>query len=344
MHHNIDIVNPIDYRGWDELLASNQECTFFHTAAWAKVLAETYHYHPLYFTLSDDNKLVALIPMMEVKSIFTGLRGVSLPFTDYCQAIITKQSQLQDMVDFVKEYGRKCNWKSIEIRGGDYPDATATAFFYRHRLKLVPNSDQIFSQFKDTTQRNIRKATRQGVEVNVYRSLDAVKEYYRLHCITRKKHGSPPQPWSFFEKIYEHIISKGLGFIALASYGKINIAGAVFFNFREKSVYKFGASNSKYQHLRANNLIMWEAIKLCAQNGHQSLCLGRTEPDNTGLRRFKAGWGTEEQVVNYYRYDLRQNAFVTKAPLLRNAHRRIFSIMPTPLLKMVGSMLYKHIG
>ena len=344
MQHNINIINPIEYHGWDELLASNHEYTFFHTSAWAKVLAETYNYRPLYFTLCDNNRLVALIPMMEVKSIFTGLRGVSLPFTDYCQAIITGESQLQDMVDFVKEYGRKSKWKSIEIRGGHHPDATAAAFFYRHSLKLVPDSDQIFSRFKDTTQRNIRKAARESVEVNVYKSLDAVKEYYRLHCITRKKHGSPPQPWFFFEKIYEHIISKNLGFIVLASYNKINIAGSVFFNFKEKSVYKFGASDSKYQHLRANNLVMWEAIKLCAQNGHQSFCFGRTEPDNAGLRRFKTGWGTEEQIVNYYKYDLQQNTSMTETPLLGNFHRRIFSIMPIPLLKILGSMVYKHIG
>ena len=103
MHCDIDIINPIDYQGWDDLLVSSQEYTFFHTSAWAKVLWETYHYRPLYFTLLDGNGLLALMPMMEVKSIFTGLRGVSLPFTDYCRAIITKEFQLQDMIDFVKE-------------------------------------------------------------------------------------------------------------------------------------------------------------------------------------------------------------------------------------------------
>jgi hypothetical protein len=344
MHCDIDIINPIDYQGWDDLLVSSQEYTFFHTSAWAKVLWETYHYRPLYFTLLDGNGLLALIPMMEVKSIFTGLRGVSLPFTDYCQAIITKEFQLQDMIDFVKEYGHRCNWKFIEIRGGHCPDAAGTTFFYRHRLKLTPNSEQIFSRFKDTTKRNIRKAIREGVEVNVYRSLEAVREYCRLHYITRKKHGLPPQPRSFFRKIYEHIISKNLGFIALASYGKINIAGSIFFDFKEKAVYKFGASDFKYQHLRANNLVMWEAIKLYAQNGYKSLCFGRTALDNIGLRRFKAGWGTDEQVMNYYKYDLQQNAFVTEASLLRNSHRRIFRIMPITLLKMLGSLLYKHIG
>jgi hypothetical protein len=344
MRYNFDIINPIDHRGWDDLLASVQESTFFHTTAWAKVLSDTYHYRPVYFAACDDGRLTALIPMMEVKSIFTGLRGVSLPFTDYCQAIVTAQSQLQDLLGFAREYGCKHNWKSIEIRGGDYPDITAATFFYRHKLKLTRDSEQIFFRFKDAIKRNIRKAIREGVEVRVCRSLDAVKEYYHLHCMTRKKHGLPPQPWSFFEKINEHVISKGLGLVALASYNKINIAGSVFFNFKDKALYKFGASDFKYQHLRANNLVMWEAIKLFAQEGYQSLCFGRTEPENTGLRKFKTGWGTEEQVVNYYKYDLRKNAFVKESPLLKNSFHRVFGIMPVSLLKILGSLLYKHVG
>jgi hypothetical protein len=344
MHYDTNIINPIDYRGWDDLLDSSQECTFFHTSAWAKVLSETYHYRPVYFMLHDDNGSLVLIPMMEIKSILTGPRGVSLPFTDYCQAIITKKCRFRDIINCIKEYARKCDWKSIEIRGGNYPDATATSFFYNHRLKLTPDTNQMFSRFKDSTKRNIRKAVREGVEVNIFRTIESVKEYCRLHYMTRKKHGVPPQPWSFFKNIYEHVISKNLGFIALASYDKINIAGAVFFNFKNKSFYKFGASNFKYQHLRANNLIMWEAIKLYAKSGLQSLCFGRTEPDNAGLRRFKNGWAAEEHIINYYTYNLQQDAFVTKIPLFRNSHCRIFKIVPVPLLKMLGSLLYKHIG
>ena len=344
MRYDIDILNPIEYRGWDDLLLSSPEYTFFHTSAWAKVLWETYHYRPLYFTVLDDNRLLALIPMMEVKSVLTGLRGVSLPLTDYCEPIITDGFQIQDMFDFVKEYGQRHHWEFIECRGGHHPDVTPTTSFYEHRLKLTSSVEDILSRFKSNTKRNIRKAMREGVKVNIYRSQEAVRKYYRLHCITRKRQGLPPQPRSFFKKTYEHIISKGLGFVLLASYGKTHIAGSVFFNFGQKSLFKFGASDYTCQHLRANDLVMWEAIKSYAQNGYQSLCLGRTALDNTGLQRFKARWGTDEQIINYYKYNLRQNTFVTETSLLKNFPRRMFRTMPIPLLRVLGSFLYKHIG
>jgi hypothetical protein len=37
---NIQIINPTLYPHWDDLLITNPETTFFHTAAWAKVLRE----------------------------------------------------------------------------------------------------------------------------------------------------------------------------------------------------------------------------------------------------------------------------------------------------------------
>ena len=50
------------------------------------------------------------------------------------------------------------------------------------------------------------------------------------------------------------MISIENGFVALASYSNRVVAGAVFFHFGSKAIYKYGASDRNYQHLRANNL------------------------------------------------------------------------------------------
>jgi len=50
--------------------------------------------------------------------------------------------------------------------------------------------------------------------------------------------------------------------VVLASFDQENVAGAIYFHLGEKAVFKYGASDKKFQHLRANNLVMWEAIKL----------------------------------------------------------------------------------
>jgi hypothetical protein len=111
---NIQIINPIDYPNWDDLLLTNDQTTFFHTTAWARVLSESYQYNPLYFSVIEDGKLSALIPIMEISSFLTGKRGVSLPFTDHCQPIAPDSDGARELFEKVIDYGKKAGWKSIE--------------------------------------------------------------------------------------------------------------------------------------------------------------------------------------------------------------------------------------
>ena len=156
---HLQIINPLEYPNWDELLLTNGQSTFFHTSAWAKVLCESYNYRPLYFTTIEDGKLSALIPVMEINSFLTGKRGVSLPFTDECQPIAGNIEQFQFMIEYVFEYGKKAGWKHIEFRGHHYgfDQAPAYTFHYTHVLDLDGDEDRIFSTFKSNVKQNIKR-------------------------------------------------------------------------------------------------------------------------------------------------------------------------------------------
>lgn len=346
MHTKLEIVDPTNYVGWDERLSSIQDSTFFHTAAWAKVLKESYRYNAVYFTAFDHQKLLAAIPVMEIKSVVTGNRGISLPFSDYCAPIVVETGCFPDIMAAVIAYGKKSGWRFIEWRGGEnfHQYAAPSSCYYGHSLALFKNETRIFSGFRSSTKGNIKKAVKEGVVVNRSNTLEAVNEFYRLNCVTRKRNGLPPQPYGFFKKIFDHIISQNLGLVILASFQQKNIAGAIFFHFGKKAMFKYGASDLAYQHLRANNLVIWEAIKWHAQCGFENFCFGRTDPENRGLRQFKNGWGATEQLIHYYKYDLRKNAFVRNHPKVKAWQSKIFHQLPVGLLRAIGAACYKHIG
>jgi hypothetical protein len=383
---NLQIINPITYPGWDELLLRTPGASFFHSSAWAKVLAESYGYTPLYFTVLENGKLRALVPVMEVNSFLTGKRGVSLPFTDYCEPIVSETSEFVVLFNSIIEYGKKKGWKYVELRGGEKnlrsqesvvssqesggsnlsPESlvlgpglnTDHSFipqpatrnipscitYLGHTLDLTKGEENIFSHLRDGTKRNIKRAIKEKVRAEIFNSLESIKEFYRLNCMTRKEHGLPPQPFNFFKKIFDNVISKNLGLVILASYEDKNVAGGVYFHFGEKAVYKYGASEMAYQNLRANNLVMWEAIKWYCHNGFDHFCFGRTEPENQGLIQFKSGWGTTEQKISYYLYDFRKEEFISAKSKVTGFHNKIFRNMPLPLLKKLGSVIYKHVG
>jgi hypothetical protein len=347
MKIKIEFVNPISHEGWDHIISESKQCSIFHSTAWSKVLSDSYNYLPEYLFAAKGNQIQLLIPFMHISNYITGRRGVSLPFTDYCEPIINKELSQDTIFSFLIDHAKNSKWKYFEIRGGHnyFANINSSSSFYGHTLELTNNIDQLFSGLSKNTKRNIKKAER-NCDLEIYRSqsLDSMINYFKLHCITRKRHGLPPPPFHFFKNIYEHIISKNIGNVFLASYKDKIIGGAVYFHFGEKVIYKYGASDLNFKEVRPNNLIMWEAIKYYARNGYKQLDMGRTEQENEGLRRFKSGWGTTEKLINYYKYEVKAESFVRDDEMVNPHQKMIMRRIPKSVLTVIGSKLYKYVG
>ena len=109
-----------------------------------------------------------------------------------------------------------------------------------------------------------------------------------------------------------------------------------------RALYKYGASDEAFQHLRGNNLVMWEAIRWLRRLGVTTLHFGRTSLGNEGLRRFKLGWGVREEMIEYVKFDYKRNQFVQEADAAAGWHNRFFRIMPSCLSRLTGAMLYRY--
>jgi len=342
----LEIVNPIQQPEWDSHLVTHPDYTFFHSAAWAKVLGATYRHKPLYFALRGAGRLWGLLPVLEVDSRLTGRRGVSLPFTDECLPLGFATVSYENVLNKVIEYGKSRNWNYLECRGGANlaSGIPASLTFFGHTLELPASEQTLFDRFESGVRRAIRKAENAGVQVEISPTLEALRTFYSLHCQTRKKHGVPPQSWAFFLNIYEHILSKQMGVVTVAKYRQIPIAAAVFFHLGAKAIYKYGASDMAFQHLRGNNLMMWEAAKWYARQGGSSLHFGRTSIMNDGLRRFKLGFGTVEKKIEYFKYDFRKARFVTDRDRASGSINAVFRWMPVLLARRFGAFLYRHLS
>ena len=212
-----------------------------------------------------------------------------------------------------------------------------------HVLYLDKPYKDLESNFRNSTLRNLKKARKNGVKVEVENNDNAICEFYRLNCLTRRDHGLPPQPFSFFKEWQKSIGYKNKGFIISASYNEKVIASAVFLTFNKVVIYKYGASDKKYQYLRANNLIIGEAIRWSEANNFNEFHFGRTDVHHKGLLQFKRGWGPIEQEIRYYCYNLKMKKFVKKINE-REKYSRLLSSFPIQVLRLLGKIAYRHIG
>jgi lipid II:glycine glycyltransferase (peptidoglycan interpeptide bridge formation enzyme) len=282
---------------------------------------------------------------MEVASRFTGRRGVSLPFSDFCDALLFDEDTQGFVVAELSQLARQARWKFFELRGSTLHQASASpsAVFYGHEIDLSLGAEPLFARFADSVRRAIRKASKSGIVAEVSRSREALTIFYQLHLRTRRRHGLPPQPFKFFLNIQKELIENDLGFVILARAASRPIAAAVFFQSGKKALYKYAASDERYQQFRGNDLVLWQGIKFLTQGETRTLHLGRTSFENGGLRKFKLGWAVTEQILHYFRFDVTANSWLNSTGLPGPLHKEVFGRLPLKLNQLAGAMIYPHL-
>jgi hypothetical protein len=342
---NAILINPLANSEWDDAINMHPDATIFHSTGWARVLVDTYGHRPCYVQMSLNGNLLALVPMMEVQSVLTGSRGICLPFSDYCAPLTFSSFGHELVTPKLQQIARERGWSYYELRSRSIiPDnVPASESYYGHSLDLRIGHEALISNFSSSVQRAVRKAERSGLTVMIQSTPEAMAQFYKLHVRTRRRHGVPPQPQSFFVNIQRHLIGAGHGFIVIVEGQKRPLSAAIFFKFGRHAIYKFGASDERLQALRANNLAMSEGIKNLADAGAEILHFGRTEKENEGLRRFKLSWGATEETTDYARFDTASASWKHSCDRRSKLHKRIFRALPASLNRLAGAIIYPHL-
>jgi CelD/BcsL family acetyltransferase involved in cellulose biosynthesis len=293
----------LDDPRWSDFVAESGS-TVFHHPAWAQLLSDCYGYRSFGFAGADEGgRIWGGVPLLEVKlPLRGGRRWISLPFTDYCPPVLAQGADGARLASELAGVHAERRLAQVEIRGelagsGARPHVRGL----RHTLPLEADASVVFDRFRRSqVQRAITTAESRGVEVRRGETATDLEDvFYGLHLKTRRRLGVPVQPKRFFRLLWRHLVEKDLGFVLLAYSEGRPIAGAVFLSWKNSLVYKFAASDPAALKLRPNNLVIWRGIEWGCENGYTTLDFGRTDLGAEGLRRFKAGWGSEEEPLVY---------------------------------------------
>src|SRR5213592_1785061 len=111
----------------------------------------------------------------EVKSWATAARGISLPFSDYCEPIIDEQTSYLEVYTQVISVAQQLQWKFFEVKGGDvlFRGESPYIYYYRHVLALHRDTEQVFSRIRSNYRTKLRKARASGLTVTILHSPEA---------------------------------------------------------------------------------------------------------------------------------------------------------------------------
>jgi hypothetical protein len=168
-----------------------------------------------------------------------------------------------------------------------------------------------------------------------------MRAFYRLHVLTRRKLGVPVQRWRFFQRLHERIMERGLGFVGLVRQAEAVVAAAVFLGYKKTLIYKYGASQPDALACRPNEWLFASVLREAAQEEYDRLDFGVSSVRDTGLRRFKRKWNSEEMDV-YHAHLWGPVPQCGGTSRLRPLATTVIQRSPTVVCRSLGALLYRY--
>lgn len=309
----------------------------FNTKSWCKITEKTYGYRSKVF-IHDGFELHYSQVVNEI-----GEYLVAPSFGDYVRI---NEEDVICLTSFVKSN----NDKSIKIKICPIPERNKFG-----NIKLRPDgyiheidfeSSEVW--YKEMTSKNfkgqINQAIKNGLTAVITNEKKDLRTFWEMHASLRlNKFKEIPQPWSFFENIYDEYFEKDRGYVIQAIDSKKNLVGGVLFLInKNKAFYKFSASYLNALVLRPNNLVMDRLIHFLSDRSIKTLNLGFTgSADNyRGLRRYKLNTGASE----YQRFIFKTPSFdlFDKTKIDRINEKVKLLISSNPSLEEVDTFSQKY--
>lgn len=160
-------------------------------------------------------------------------------------------------------------------------------------IDLTQSEEDILADMKSKGRYNIRLAEKKGVEVV---ASDDVEAFYQLLQETTARDDFSGHPEAVYRKMLESFGDNG--FLLLAKYEGVVIAGGIFLFHEGTATYYYGASGNAHRNVMAPYLVQWNAMQEAKKRGCEWYDFLGIAPDNaakehrlSGVSEFKEKFG-----------------------------------------------------
>lgn len=329
-----------------DFVESHSDSTIYHTDEWRRVMQEAFGYRFYPVVVDCGNGVSGFVPLFRVTSWLTGSRLVAVPFRDRGGPLFNDPTSLGMLIERCKDLMQSTNCSSVVLKTVEplpldgVPNVEVRSPFLRSVLRLSSDVDEVWCRLNKSSARwGVKKATKLGVTARFGDGVADLERFYDLFFETRQRLGVPVFPFKLFRSIWMHMVPKFAQLIVAEYRGKV-VAGAFFFFYKRRVTYAYAASRDEYLKFQPYNLLLWDAIRCGCERGFSEFDFGTTHRLQTGLLRFKSGWGTEHFPT--FIYCLGDAMRLESAS--KGMERKMWNFLPKPLARKIGPWLTAHLG
>jgi FemAB-related protein (PEP-CTERM system-associated) len=346
------------FAAWDGFVTAHPDGTFFHRAAWSKIIGQAFGHRTHYVFAERDGAMTGVLPLARVKTVLFGDTLISVPFCVYGGPLVADAESAAALSAHAAMLLDKTGAHAIEFRhresvpgdrlagdalGGDWlagdwlkrPDLYVT---FRKPIELDDDKNL------KAIPRKQRAMVRKGIQ-NGLRSV-ADRDACRLHGIyaeSVRNLGTPAFSRRYFRMLAE-VFRDDCDIVTVID-GETAIASVMNFYFRDEVLPYYGGGTAAARSRAGNDFMYWEVMRRAAARGCHLYDFGRSKI-GTGSHDFKKNWGFTPEPLNY-RYKLAPGASIPDHNPLNPKYRLFIAgwkRLPLAVANAIGPSIVRGLG
>jgi CelD/BcsL family acetyltransferase involved in cellulose biosynthesis len=304
----VEQLRPESADAYDRFLLGRPETLLYHCSKYKEFLRRLLGCREEYLLAFDGGEIRGALPLLFAER---GGRRVynSLPFYGSNGGLVGDDPRARrELLAAYGEIARREATASATVvenpfagRGGEelphnltdhrIAQFTAIAFSSGHREEIV-------SRIDPSARRNVSKAAREGVTVEVdHTQWGRLREMHRENLLAI---GGLPKTDEFFRLAPEHFAPGRDYDLYVARRDGLVVAALLLFYFNRTVEYFTPAVEAEFRTYQPLSLILVEAMTVASRRGFEVWNWGGTWAAQTGVYRFKRKWGARERRYEYF--------------------------------------------
>lgn len=273
-------------QNWNEYIASSPYGDILQTWEWGEIKKGEL-WHPYRLRVSDEQQILgqALVLSRKLPMNFTLFYMPRGPVLDYASG--NSEAILQMILDWVREEAKSKNGLMLKIGPGVTEEMAPeiVAQFNRLGLKasshsvqmrytrivdLQPSESDILLSFDKDTRNLVRRAAKEGVVVDHFDSVDAVKElrvFHNMYLTTSERGSFPARPWGQMVRLWEIMAPLGMAHIYTASFNDEPMASSMVLRCGNVAYQLWSGSRRDTEKKYATYALQWAIMQDMKQAG-----------------------------------------------------------------------------
>lgn len=290
----IKILNNNHSKLWNDYLIKKKRYSPYALYEWSTIIENSYNIPCIMIAaFNSKDEICGILPLYKIKDYFNKITLYSFKYS----FIYEDDSVRNDILKFVDRYSIKNNINGLVISPNNLKNKLNDFDYIKTKtvsMEIQDSEEKMWSVIRSKTRNMIKKARKENITVR--HSKKNIKEFYEIYKNRMLDKGVRVHSYNFYENIKLKLKNNIEVFIAEKDNNVIGTMFLIFFS--ENGAYAYGGSKL-FKGASPNQLLLWEMLKYCMENGIKNLDLGESE-EGSGVFKFKIWFGGKPEDVIYY--------------------------------------------